>query len=470
MKVSMRMGAVFLAMSALVAGGFTGCGSSSTDGSSRPGGTQGSTSGGPGGSGAGGDIFTTGGGPSCSNLECKQVSCAGGGTTSLSGTVYDPKGKVPLYNVVVYVPNAPVGDIADGATCDQCGSSLSGDPLVTALTDTKGQFLLENVPVTDNLPLVIQVGKWRRQITIPTVAECTNTPIPDTDLTRLPRNKSEGHIPKIALSTGGADPLECLLRKIGLDDSEFSNADGAGRVNLFAGVGGTKQYDAALNNGASFQASTKLWESVDSLMKYDIVLMACEGGQNSNQKPASSRQAMVDYAGSGGRIFASHWHNYWMEEGPDPWPQTADFNHQPDLSDPFTAIVDQTFPKGAALAEWLVNVGGSNKLGDLVINQAQHTVDGVNNAISRRWIYSDSPLSTQYFTFNTPIGVTEDKQCGRVVFSDIHVSSGDKVNSDFPSGCTTTDLSAQEKALLFMLFDLSACVQSDDQPPIPPPN
>ncbi|MGZ5970067.1 MAG: carboxypeptidase-like regulatory domain-containing protein [Polyangiales bacterium] len=405
-----------------------------------------------------------GDGGGCTGLKCQQVTCTGGKKTTVSGVVHDPAGKVPLYNVVVYVPNAKPAPLVSGASCDKCADALSGSPIVVTLTDTNGKFSLPDVPVGKDIPLVIQAGKWRRQITIPSVAECTDTPITDADQTRLPKSSLEGDIPKIALATGGADPLECLLRKIGVVDDEFGGAGSAARVHLYQGAGGAGSFAS----GTKMTAATTLWGKVDTLKTYDLVLLACEGDQNPGEKPAAALQAMFDYTTIGGRVFASHWHNYWLEKGPAPWPNTAEFDHQPDLADPFTAKIDTTFPKGSALAEWLVNVGGSKTKGSLVIKAAQHTVNGVKPG-TQRWIYSDTPNSTQYFTFNTPIGVKPEDQCGRVVFSDIHVSSGDTVGKPFPNGCTTKDLSPQEKALEFMLFDLSSRVCDDKAPPEPPP-
>jgi hypothetical protein len=437
-----------------------------------------------------GDAYT---GP-CRNLECRQSTCtqgscvgqpcAAGGKTTVSGTVYDPAGKVPLYNVVVYVPNAALDPVPEGASCDRCGATLSGKPIASALTDETGHFTIENVPTGADVPLVIQVGKWRREITVPAVASCTDTPLTDTNLTRLPRNQTEGHIPKIALTTGSADALECLLRKIGIQDSEFTPETGTGRVNLFAGAGGTNRYAATLNGGANLTSVQPWWDSVANLMGYDIVLHSCEGTENPTNKSQAARQAFLQYTSAGGRAFLSHWHNYWLEQGPAPLPTVATFDHQDDLPSPFTATLDTSFPKGQAMSTWLVNVGGSTTAGQLSILAGQHTVNAVNPALSQRWIYSDANAaasqqtlhnpSVQYLTFNTPADAPADQQCGRVVLSDIHVSNAGTpadqsgTNLRFPTGCQAVNLSPQEKALEFMLFDLSSCIIPDSNVPVPP--
>ncbi|HEY8379757.1 MAG TPA: hypothetical protein VIK91_24875, partial [Nannocystis sp.] len=155
--------------------------------------------------------------------------------------------------------------------------------------------------------------------------------------------------------------------------------------------------------------------------------------------------------------------------GPDPWPSTATFVNKPDLPNPTTGKIDTSFPKGQALADWMVHVGGSLVPGEMQIKEAQHTIEAVNPATSTRWVYTEAPVTptVQYYTFNTPVGAPDEEQCGRVVDSDIHVSSGDVIGQPFPQGCQTQTLSPQEKALVFMLFELSACLIPDDMDPIP---
>jgi len=408
-------------------------------------------------------------------LECFQVDCPGGGTTSVSGIVHAPNGTLPLYNVTVYVPNTGAVDAFDaGAQCDRCGTVLSGNPLVKTTTDTEGRFLLTDMPVTGDVRLVVQVGKWRRQYVIPQVAECVDTPLAADEL-RLPRNQSEGDIPLMALTTGSADALECLLRKIGLDDNEFTAAGGTGRVHLYTG-NGTDQFDAAQGNGA-FTNATSLWgtdteaaaDITARLDDYDVLLLSCESGQHAETKPAPALEAMKAYADLGGRMFLSHWHNYWIQLGPTPWPDVMDFDFQPDLGD-VTADVNTGFERGAALADWLLHVDASTTLGQIDILDTQHTVTAVDPAYGERWIYkdvtaNDSP-SVQYMSMTTPLEVEPEDRCGRAVFSDIHVSSGDDSASTlaFPSGgCVTpeTDLTNQEKVLAFMIFDIASCVGPD---------
>lgn len=404
----------------------------------------------------------------CEGLECDQVDCTGmgNGTTSLSGTVFAPNGTLPLYNVNVYVPRALLEPFGTELTCDRCNDALSGRPLVQTTTDTAGNFVLTNVPATDDVPLVIQVGRWRREVTIPHVEKCMDTPV-DAAMTRFPKNQSEGDIPRIAVSTGNADALECLLRKIGLDDSEFSTAGGPGRVHLYSDFGATQgaegrgvgQFDAA-HGGQQFADSTSLWNTEASLANYDITVLSCEGAQHPETKSPDALAALKSYADLGGRVFASHWHNIWLDSAPAPWPSLITRVDGGDLGS-IIANVNQAFDRGMALAQWLVNVGGSTQLGQIQLNEAKNTVSAVNTQEVDTWI--DYPGAVEYLSFTTPAEAPRDQRCGRVVFSDIHVSGGDdsQPSYGFPSdGCTTsvTDLTPQEKVLAFMIFDIASCI------------
>jgi len=410
----------------------------------------------------------------CTNLQCQQHSCLDGHTTSISGVVYDPAGKNPLYDVAVYVPNAPLSPIVHGATCDACGATPSGDPLVTTLTDAQGRFTLKNAPDGDNIPLVMQIGKWRRQVSIRRVTACTDTVVADTSLTRLPRSSAEGDMPYIALSTGGCDALECLLRKVGIADSEFTSVDDSGgHVHIYRGSGEYSS-EAGYIVGGSPASGDALWDSTPHLSKYDVVMLSCECDEHMETKPASALAAMQAYANAGGRIFASHFHYTWFDYGPPPWPSTATW--YPGSNELYTiaGVVDETFPKGRSFYHWLASVRALNVDGSLTIQQAKDNAlvtPAAGAAGTQQWIFDANPYATEYLTFNAPYGADPSAQCGRVVFSDLHVSAGspDAPGYAFPVGCISTELSPQEKALEFMLFDLTACVAPDNQPPQPPP-
>lgn len=236
----------------------------------------------------------------CQNLQCQQAECKGGMKTTVSGRVFDPAGKNPLYNIVVYIPNAPLEPLPSGASCDTCDSLYSGWPIATALTDSAGRFSIENVPAGANIPFVAQVGKWRRQFTIPMVTECQDNPQPDGMFT-LPKSQMEGDIPNIAISTGGADTLECLLRRIGIDPIEYvPGPGGTGRIHIFQGAGGPLPIPGlgAPNTNPPAPASpVALWDSVTNLLMYDIVLLSCEGSETQSM----NQQALFDYANMGGR-------------------------------------------------------------------------------------------------------------------------------------------------------------------------
>jgi hypothetical protein len=441
-------------------------------------------------------------GVGCSNLQCDIQTCEGGTPTSISGKVFDPAGRNPLYNVVVFIPNTMNGALplipsgVNSASCN-CAEVFQGEePVVDTLTAADGTFTLKNVPSGTNIPVVVQIGKWRKEVIMPSVAPCQDNPLVSGDggaagSINLPRNGSDGlyaSLPNIAVSTGYADTLECLLTRVGVDESEFSGdpTTPQAHVHVFQGAGGN-----STTGPSSPSSPTSLWANDSQIEAYDIVMLSCEGAPTTG----ANSQTIADYVNVGGRVFAEHYHyQFFYTSALFPNLATWDPGEGNTYTPPIDAVVQTTLPngnpfqEGTALEAWLTNVGAltNNEL-PISVPRGDALVGATN--VSTPWAVTATgvtPKTTQYFSwdmpFNAPIsdaGVPE--YCGRVVFSDMHVSGCDGNGSagceDYttapyvvPTGCdATAPLKPTEDAIEFILFDLSSCLTPIGYPPKPPP-
>jgi len=400
--------------------------------------------------------------------------CDDGGTTTIRGTVFSGAltNPHPIPGGFVYVPNIAPGTklppLPDGPFCDQCDPPPFDTAIVSALIRPDGTFILTGVPAGTGIPLVAQLGRWRRQIAID-VAPCTDNVLPAGAL-RLPRNKSEGDIPLTAIATGNADRMQCLLRKLGIDDAEFSNPSGGGRIHFYRA------------NGAIIDANTP----ADTLLKgttagggawsqYSQVLLPCEGAVE-NETP-EALDNFKSYVNSGGRVIVSHDSFVWLHTN-GPFASLGTWTGGgPDPAAPLTAYVNTGTIRSAIFAEWLSYVGAlSQSTPPNVILTDPHGDLGAVGIGGQRWLTAPLPMNvenTQLMIADTPVGAPPDLACGRVVFADFHAGSSAPSGSIFPSECDADlSLSTQDKLLEYMLFYLSGCMSpktDGPEPPYPPP-
>ncbi|HET7505730.1 MAG TPA: carboxypeptidase-like regulatory domain-containing protein [Kofleriaceae bacterium] len=431
--------------------------------------------------------------------------------TTITGTVFAPNGSLPLFGVSVYVPNVPdqaLPQFQDGVTCGSCSAGLPGNPVVSTVTDDQGHFSLEGVPSGTNIPVVITIGKWRRQLKLANVASCASQALEPTD-TRLPAsrddmtpNTTSVDLPQIAISTGNADSLECLVRRLGIADKEITTDAPAGttsgRIHLYSdnsaikdsvdGDGrGVASFEPTFGGGkGAFADSNTLWGSSSNpgnLNKYDIVILSCEGAQHAETKSQEAMDHLKAYADIGGRVFLSHWHNIWLEGSTqrtakgtqkpvvwaDPGAEIAKFVDNQDTGTGTVDTIDVTNnPKGTSFANWMQRVQTKSPMPrqiTILDGTGKHTAISLDPAKAEQWVFwtNNNMDFPQNFQFTTPIEKDQAGRCGKVVFSDMHVSGGPVKNSGvippYPTSCgAATDLSDQEKALAFMFFDISSCV------------
>lgn len=444
-------------------------------------------------------------------------------TTSISGTVFDPAGLNPLPRVFVYVANDPSDPdllgFKPGVTCDVCGATAAGSPLLSdpttagTFTDNAGKFKLNNVPVGKGITVVIQLGRWRRVFKLDIDNACQDNAIAGNTL-KFPTKKSEGNIPLMAMVTGASDSLECVLRKMGIDATEFTNPAQGGRVQFYLGSNkdnGTNGWGQRIDANTPMQSV--LFDaganSQPKINEYDMTLLACQG--------FAPQQTTVDlgklraYAASGGRVFTTHYNFSWLNKNDantaqagtaDNWGETAQWKvDEGDRINPVTGKVDLVSnPKGNAFQEWLLSSGASTVAGQVPITYANHDTDGISTKPGQvqQWLYRDGTNKKKcsgngggtctsdaqctggatcggsdytgkkiplHFTFNTPVNLVENLtatppalQCGRVLYSDFHVTNAHEHDDVFPTACDNVAMTPQEKLLEYMIFDLGSCV------------
>ena len=389
----------------------------------------------------------------CMGLECEVQQCGTGPQTTISGTVYAPNGTLPLYNVNVFVPNAPLDPLTVGVSCDRCGTPLSGSPVVKTTSDYMGHFTLVNAPSGNDIPLVIQLGKWRRAVTIPAVAPCQDNKLVDPNLTRLPKNQSEGNMPRVAVTLGLCDNISCMLPKVGIDASEFGAA-GQNKAVSFYSTPGT-------SGPAGMTPATPFWNSVTELSKYDIVILSCECDESPDTKNAASYMAMSQYLDMGGRIFSTDFQYTWYRYSPDAGLRAAGNIQGGAPLGASPVLIDSSFPKGKALADWMDYTKNSTTYGQVTPDVVFDNFLSMDATKSQTFASSGS--HPRFMTINTPVGVPVDQQCGKAVHLDAHINQTDTIDASFPHGCTSPMLSG-EAAFAFFFFDLANCIQDDGGP------
>lgn len=454
----------------------------------------------------------------CTNFCLQQKACTNGTATTVTGTVWAPSGNppvnaargeasLPMPNALVYVPNdsttSPWGLSAfvDGVATSACECLVQGNPLVFTTTAVDGSFTLKNVPVGSNIPLVIQLGRWRRVITISNVPECTTTSL-TAEQTRLPRRQAEGHemdaIPKMAISTGDVDAMECVLRKMGVEDSQFSNAGGTGRVQFYQDNGGvctTGRGTSCNGNTPGYAALTANQATAD---QYDALIFPCRAA--AHDVPVADKQRVINatdsYVNKGGRAFFTHFSYSWLYRNDAqpitasnlPWPsKTVTRNVNTQWTTEFGAI-DTTFPRGQTFRDWLAlpivnGLTATAPVSYITINDVRRDMANPTNwatafgpqatpvPLAERWLYAYNSTRSPgdaifHVTYDAPWGAPIEQRCGRVLYSSFHVTGANTQGELFPSYCTN-EFTAQEKVLAYMMFDMTSCVQPPDLTCVP---
>lgn len=381
-------------------------------------------------------------------------------SATLTGVVRFPNGREPVPGAVVYTT---AGDAPAPRTgeCNQCIGSES--VLSNVETGIDGTFSISVSRGPQRL--VIEKGLFARIVELD-VTECGTTIALEEEQTRLPKNESEGRIPKIAIGTGYYDFMENVVAKLGL-----GMVDASGFL-----VPGSQQFD--LYDGADDVFGTG-GPTLESLLRdrarlttYDIVFINCGSapedgffGSGSVLSEPAVRDNLRAFVEGGGRLYVTDEAYDYVEQT---FPRFLGFEEAPSLGE--TPETEDAAELGEDLSRvdasvhddtlraWLESLGHitGGTVGITGMIAGWTVIAETDPMLTTTWV--SGPVTwTSSSTFDSrtdvrPLTVTFDLGCGRVLYTSYHTD-----NSAFGSGGTT--LTAQELILAYLVLEIAECIE-----------
>jgi hypothetical protein len=379
-------------------------------------------------------------------------------TATVTGVVRFPNGREPVPRALVYttVGEAPAPRSGE---CDQC--LASGGAIVHTETAVDGSFSL--TVGTGMQRLVVEKGLFVRVVELD-VTECDATIALEPETTRLPRNPSEGRIPRIAVSTGFYDAMENVLAKLGL-----ASLDSFGWL-----VPGSEQFDLFEGAGEGIDPTRELATLLRDpvrLATYDVLLINCGsdpedtffGGESIIEDAAvlANLRAFVE---GGGRLYVTDEAYDYVEHA---FPRFLAFEEDgtlhttPEPEDEAEIGLDMESVAATvhdeALREWLESLGhlsgGTVRITGMLGGWT--VIENVDPELTTTWVSGPVEWETrdtfEVMTDTRPLTVTFDLGCGRVLYTSYHTD-------DSFFGVGGPALTAQELMLAYLLLEIGTCI------------
>lgn len=393
-------------------------------------------------------------------------ACAG----EVSGLVRFPNGIQPVPGALVYVPAAD-GPAPRSGECGQC--IAAGSTVALAETAVDGTFTLRGIP-QGMRRLVIEKGKFRRTIDL-NLSECGARVALDEEATRLPRNTTEGEIPRIAVGTGDFDSMQIVVAKIGLGElsAEGALVPGSEQFDLYEG--------SSFGFGSTYPGLDALLRDLPRMQGYDVIFVNCGSGPEQGDiftgdsildEPAV-RENIRQYVEGGGRFYVTDEAYDYVEQALPRFigfengfgPETAGLSETPEEEDSAEIGNDMEFANGTvhddALRAWLGQVGALQPdttvriTGIIAGWTVMHETDAMR---TKTWVSGDVVwISDDGFSDergNRPLTVTFDYGCGRVLYTSYHTAEFSLFGGGDPRALTP-----QELILAYLTLEIGTCIE-----------